>query len=214
MDDGHMAAEALDDLENMRSEKNGDTSFGHPAQKCFECSGRKRVYAFEWLVKKENPRAVDDSGGQGQFFLHSVRVVRDQSLGAIGELHEFEELIGTALGRGTVETVHAANEPQIFGAGQSLEKPHALRHNADLTFHFDGTRREVQAEKLSPAGTGGQQARKHLDGGGFARPVGPEKSEELSCCNSKIDGIDRGEIAKTTCQLFGHDGCVRHRLSR
>src|SRR5689334_21021409 len=198
----------------MRSEKNGYASFGHPAKKCFEGAGRKRVHAFERLVKKKNSRAVDDSGGQGQFFLHSVRVVRDQSLGAVGELHEFEELIGAALSCRTVETVHAANEPEVFSACQSLEKTHALGDDADLTFHFDGMRCKVQAEKLGAPGTRCQQARKHLNGGGFACSVGPEKSEELSGSNFKIDSVDRGEIAKTTGQFFGHDGCVCHRLSR
>ena len=108
----------------------------------------KSIDAFEWLVEEKNPRPVNHRRGQCKFFLHAVRVVGDQGFWAVGELHKIKQLFGTTLRCGTVQAVHAADELKILGASQSFEEAHTFGDNADLPFHFDRMRCEVQPEKL------------------------------------------------------------------
>ncbi len=65
MDDGEMAAEAFDDFENMRGEKNRGAARDHALEHRFERAGSDCVNTFERLIEKKNFGAVDDGGGQG-----------------------------------------------------------------------------------------------------------------------------------------------------
>src|SRR5579863_9294023 len=122
MDDGDVAAQALDDFEHVRSEENRGAARDHALQHGFERAGGDGVHAFEWLVEEQNFGAVNYGGGHSQLFLHAVGIVGDEFLGLVGELHEVEQL-GGALGGGfAVQSVHAAGKVQKFGAGETSEK--------------------------------------------------------------------------------------------
>src|SRR3984957_9295130 len=138
-----MAAQSLHDLEDMGSQKNCDPAFGHASEQRFQRTSCERIHSFEWLVEEEDARSMDHSSGERQFFLHAVRIVRDDGFGAVGELHEFEQLLGALAGGGTVEAIHAADEIEILGTGQALEKPHAFGHDTDLPLYFDGVRGKI-----------------------------------------------------------------------
>src|SRR5271168_342859 len=178
-----MAAQALYDLEDMGSQKNCDPAFGHASEQRFQRTRCERIDAFEWLVEKKDARSVDHSSGERQFFLHAVRIVGDDGFGAVGELHEFEQLFGAPARGGAVESIHAANKIEILGTGQAFEKPHAFGDDTDLTLYFDGVRGKIQAQKLNAARTWRQQTGQHLDSCGFSGTIGTEKTEKLSRCD-------------------------------
>ena len=96
--------------------------------------------------RKRTLRPVNDGGGHGQLFLHAVRVVGDQLLGLVGELHEFEQFGGAFGGGLAVEAVHASGEAEELGAGEAAEQRHAFGHDADLALDFDRVRVEIEAE--------------------------------------------------------------------
>src|ERR1700751_639649 len=137
MDDGEMTAEAFDNFQDMRGKKNRGAARDHALEHRFESAGGDRVHTFEGLIEKKNFRTVDDSGGEGQFLLHAMRVIGNELLGLVGELHEIEEF-GGALGGGlTIEAVHAADKIQILRAGEPSEEGHAFGYDADLALDFD-----------------------------------------------------------------------------
>ena len=149
---------------------------------------------------------MDDGGGQSQFFLHTVRVIGDELFGLVGELHEIEKF-GGALGSGlAVEAVHAADKIQIFGAGEASEEGHAFGYDADLTFHLDRVRGQIEAENFDASGRGGEQAGEHLDGGGFASAVRPQETEELSWGDAEVYILDGGESAEASRETFCGNG--------
>src|SRR6266436_3461632 len=123
------------------------------------------------------------------------------------------ESLKKKLGRREVQAVHPANELQMLGARQALEKAHALRYNAYLAFYLDRIRSKIHAEKLDAAGSRGKQAGQNLDRRRFSRAIRPQKTEELSGRHLKIDAVDRGEVPESPCQFLRLNGHFRHRDS-
>src|SRR5580704_7989196 len=152
MNDGHVAAKAFDNFQHVRSEKNGGAASDHILQHGFQRVGSDRVHALERLVEEKNFRAVDYGGGQGEFFLHAVRIVGYQRLGLVHQLHEIQQFGGAFGGRRAVQAVHAPDEIQILGTGETSEEGHAFGHDANLTFHFHGILRQINSENLHAPG--------------------------------------------------------------
>ena len=82
MNDGHVAAEAFDDFQHVRSEKDRGAASDHALQHGFQRVRSDRVHAFERLVEKKDFGAVNYSGGQGEFLLHAVGIVGHERLSA------------------------------------------------------------------------------------------------------------------------------------
>ena len=121
----------------------------------------------------------------------------------VGQLHEFEQLLGAQVGGLLVQAVHAADEAQILGRGEAAEQRHAFGHDADLALQLEGRCAEGLAENLDGAGAGLEQAGEHLDGGGFARSVGPQEAEELSGRHAEGDIVHGGQRAEAPGEAMG-----------
>jgi hypothetical protein len=148
-----------------------------------------------------------------------VRVVGDELFGFVGEAHELEELCGAAGGGGAVEAVHAADEGEVFAGGELAEEGHAFGDDADVAFDVDGVIEEVLAEDLDRAGAGGEEAREHLDGGGFTGTVGAKEAEKLTRLNGKVDVIHGREAVEGAGECvcgdcWGHDCRVYDKANR
>ena len=114
-----------------------------------------------------------------------------------------------------VEAVHAADEVEIFGCGESAEEREAFRDDADLALDLDGVSGGVEAEDLDAAGGWSEEAGEHLDGGGLACAVGAEEAEELAGRDGEVDVLNGGEVAESTREACGGDGgnhVVKHIL--
>ncbi len=207
VDDGDVAAETLDDLEDVRGEEDGGAAGDHALKHVFEGACCDGVYAFEGFVEEEDFGAVDDGGGEGEFLLHAVGVIGDELFGFGGEAHEVEELVGAVGGGGAVETVHAADETEILGCGEAAEEGEAFGDDAYLALDFDRVGGGVEAEDLDGAGGGCEQAGEHLDGRGLAGSVRSEEAEELARCDGEVDVLDCSEVAEATGEVCGGDGC-------
>ena len=206
VNDGDVGAEALDDLEDVRGEKDGGAARDHALQHGFEGAGGDGVDAFEGLVEEEDFGAVDDGGGEGELLLHAVGEVGDEFFLLAGEAHEVEQLLGALVGGGAIEAIHAADEAEVLGGGETAEEGHALGNDADVALELGGVGGEVLAENADAAGGGCEQAGEHLDGGGFARAVGAEEAEELAGGDGEIDILNGGEIAEAAGERGRFDG--------
>jgi hypothetical protein len=149
---------------------------------------------------------VDDGGGEGEFFLHAVGEVGDEFFCFAGEAHELEEFGGAGGGGGGVEAVHAADEAEVLGCGETAEEGEAFGDYADLPFDFDGVGEGVEAEDPDAAGGGGEKSGEHLDGSGFAGAVGAEEAKELAGRDGEVDVLNGGEVAEAAGEAGGGDG--------
>src|ERR1700733_14260405 len=213
VNDGDVAAEALDDFEHMGGQENCCAVANHSLQHGLESAGGDGVHTFERLVKKKHARTVNDGGGHGQLLLHAVRIIGDERFGTIAELHEIEEFGGALRCGLAIEAVHAADEIEIFGAGEPSEKREALRDDADLALHGDRIFFKVDPKNSDAAFAGSEQAGEHFNGGGFTGAVGAEEAEKLAGGYVHLNVVHRGERAKTAREIFYADGWGVHEHS-
>jgi hypothetical protein len=210
LNDGDVAAEALDDLEDMRSEEDGDAALDHALEHGFEGACGDGVDAFERLVEKEDARRVDDSGSEREFLLHTVGKVGDEFFRFAGEVHEVEQFFRAPVGGVAIEAIHAADEAEVLGRCEAAEEGKAFRDDADLAFELKRVRREVEAEQLNLAGCGREQAGEHFDCRGLPSAVRAEKAEELPGRDAEADAVNGGELAEATGKVVRGNGWSVH----
>ena len=194
----------------MGGKKHGDPARDHALQQRLQRARGNRVHSFEGLIKKQNPRAVDDRGRERQLFLHAERVVGDQLFPLIRQLHEFEQLLCPQRRGRAIEAVHAADKVEVFRARQAFRQGHAFRHHADLALDLDPMAFEAESENLNLTCGWSEQSGEHLERGRFPGAVGPKEAEELPGSDPQVNLIDRHQSAQTASQSFGRDGKTVH----
>ena len=75
----------------MGGEKNRGAPCNHALEHSLQSARGDGIHGFEWLVEEENLRPVDHRCGQRELFLHSVRVVGNEFLRLVRQLHELEQ---------------------------------------------------------------------------------------------------------------------------
>jgi hypothetical protein len=120
----------------------------------------------------------------------------------IGELHEIEKLGGAFCGSFAIQAVHAADEVEVFGAGEASEESHSFGHHSDLPFDFERSSDEIQAENFDSARRGREQTGEHFDRGGFSCAVGAEEAEKLSGSDAEIYILDGDELTEAAREAF------------
>jgi hypothetical protein len=101
--------------------------------------------------------------------------------------------------------IQPVNAPYEFGelaAGQLVEQQRFIRDQADLLFDLERILRHGQSHQPDCPRSGRSQPHQHLDGGGFARAIGTQESEEAALGNgerqpvdSRFGAVDLSEIA-------------------
>src|SRR5271170_1575891 len=206
MNDSDVTAQPLHDLQYMRGEKDRSPARDHALQHCLQGSGGNGVHPLEGLVQKQNFRSVNYRSSHCQLLLHAVRIVGDQLLRLIGELHKVEQF-GGAFGSGfAVESVHASSEVQKLRSSETPEQSHALGNDSNLPLYFDWIVFQINPKNFDLPRTGCEQPREHLDSRGFSSAVGAEKAEELSRRYTQVNTIDCDELSETTGKALGTDG--------
>src|SRR5258708_6499839 len=157
---------------------------------------------------------MNHGGGHRQLFLHAMRIIGDQLLRLVSELHEIKQF-GSAPGRGfAVEPIHASGEVQKFGSRQTSEERHAFGNHANLPLHIYSMFCEIEPEDFNPSRTRRQQSGEHPDGGRFPRAIGTEEAEELSRRDPQINVVDGEQFSEASSQTLGRDsGCKIHETS-
>lgn len=131
MDDGDAVAEALDDFEDVGGEKDGGTPADEVEEEVFHEAGPDGVDPFERFVHEKELRTVDEGGRHGDAFAHALGVFGDEFAAGIGEFKEVDEFAGTFGGERLGESVHAADEFEVFGSGEAVEEEGFVRDKAD-----------------------------------------------------------------------------------
>ena len=140
-----------------------------------------------------------------EFFLHAVRVLNDQLLRIVLQLHQLEQLFRALRDLCAAEAVHASGEREHLRAGEAFEEVEVFRHDADSSFHFHRLLGDIEVEYAQAAAGRREQPREHLDRGRLPRAVRSEKSEETAATYFQVDMIDRDEVAKLFDERKGFD---------
>src|SRR5580765_3033693 len=112
-----MRAKPFHDLKNMRGEEHRAAVGDKALQKTLERSGGNGVHAFKRLVKEKYFRAVNHGGGEGRFLLHAVRIVSDQLVRGVLQVHKLQQLRAALRGTGAVQAIHAPDKVEKLRAG-------------------------------------------------------------------------------------------------
>ena len=166
------------------------------------------------LVEDHQLRLVDERSGDGQPPLHAARERLDLVLGALGELHELEELVSAAARHGAGNVEVAGVHLEVFAHRQLGVEVVDLRHHTQTRLDLARLAGRVHADHRQLAVAHRRGTRDHAHGRGLARSVGPQEAKGFRRPHVEIDGIHRGEAAESLRQLPGADqritGGTRH----
>ena len=146
---------------------------------------------FERLVSPLAPVITASSVEQGKAILRErgaeiAVLVSDQRMpGAHG--NELLRFARDGVQRGEDREVREAGGGAIGGGG--------LWHVAEQPAHLVSVLDHVIASHGGAPRGGRQQGNEHLDGGAFARAIGPQQAEHLTLVNSQVYTIHRREVA-------------------
>lgn len=102
-----------------------------------------------------------------------------------------------------VKAIGASHKAQIRGRREPPELRHPFRHHADLPLHVERRRAERLAKNLNRPRARFEQTGEHLDDGGFARPVRPQKAEELPGSYAERNIVHGSEFAEAPGETVG-----------
>ena len=179
-------ADQLDDLEDMRDVEDGLALCGELLQQIFEEPSGDDVEAGERLVEDQEPGIMQQRSRDEDALLHALGVERDGRVAPGLEAEKREELVGLEVDEGLGQLAQAANELQIFEAGEMGVDVRFLRHVAE----GGAIALEVEADALAfeedLPGIGFEQAGDDFDGGGFTGAVGADVADDLAARMRKL----------------------------
>ena len=125
-----------------------------------------------------------------------------------------EQFVGAALRGFAIETIHSADEIQIFGASEALKQSHAFGNDADLAFHRDRIGGKIHSKEPNCGPTSEPTSPVSIlivvD---FPAPFGPRKPKNCPAVDGEIDAVNRGESAKGARQILSEDCGFVHLLA-
>ena len=150
---------------------------------------------FERFVEQEQLRAMNQSAGQGEPFLHALGIAGDQGGSALLELEQLHQLARAAGGHVPREAVHAADELEKLAAGQPVEQRGFIGHHAHQALDAVEFLGHPHAQHLHFARCGGQQSDQNVDRGGLAGAVRPQEAEKASSRHFQVQAVQRGLVS-------------------
>ena len=104
-DNDYAMANALHDIENVRTVNDRLPLTSQRLDQRFKSHGGIGIQPIEWFIKQNDRRIVQQSGRDDDFSAHALGVVGYQRIGLVGELGEPEQLLGAARGLGGRQSV-------------------------------------------------------------------------------------------------------------
>ena len=213
VDDGQPVAETIRLLHVVRGQKDRQPLvLVEPFQVLPQAGAVLRIKSGGRLVEEEQFGPVDESGRQVEPFAHAAGISAGGPVGVGGQVHQRQQLLDALFEEIAGQVIEPALQEQVLAAGQLVVQADLLGRVADAPADGVGVATDVQAEDVRLPTRFGEQRDEHLDGGGFAGPVGAEEAEELATGHLKAHtlhgpcavGIDLGEVAHVEDRFAGH----------
>ena len=190
VDDRHAIADALDELELVGGEDDGDAGTRALGEHLGHDVGADRVQAGERLVEDQDRRVVDERGGELDALLIAQRQLLDVLRRALGDA----EAVDPA-GGGRVGIVAAVQGREV--AKQAVDahlriQAALLGHVAERPLHLAGDRLAAPAHV---AGVGLQHAERDPHRRRLAGTVGADEADDLALGDVERQAVERDRLS-------------------
>ena len=207
LEDDDLVGQALGLQQEVGAHDDGVAVLGHRPDELQHGVGGLGVEAGRGLVVEQQVGVVHDRAGQGQPGLHAGRIAPDHLLQggldaeAGGGLTQALLVVPQAVELGGVGQVVPAVQPVVEGR---LGRDDAAA-TADVLALVAGV--DPERPDLTPVGV--QRAGDHADGGGLARPVGPEQDRDLALGHRQVEVGQRIDLAEaSTERASSYEGSI------
>jgi hypothetical protein len=141
-----------------------------------------RVQAVGGLVEHQQPRRLEQRGGQREALAHAQRVPAHPVCGAAGQADPVEHLCHRCVRQAGAAGEQVEDQP----AGEVGRKAWRLQHRADTADQLGQARRNGPAEHPDPARVGAQQAEQRAQRGRLARTVLAQQPVDLAGLHAQV----------------------------
>ena len=180
VDDDQGVAQALRLIHEMRGEEQRLAGRLELLQAFPDQMAGLRVEAGGRLVEKNDVGIVDQGPGQGQATLHTAGQRRNPGVGLAAQAGKFKQRGDARLDLGVGQTKIAAEDQQVFGAGEIGVEVVELRHDANTGAGRLRRRRDGMAVQLDAAAVRPGQAEAKTQRRRLAGAIRPEQAKTLA----------------------------------
>jgi hypothetical protein len=209
--DHEAVAQLLGLVHVVRGEDEGDAALLEAEETIPDDVPRLRVEAGRGLVEDEDLGLVDEAAGDREAPLHAARQRVDHVVGALGELHEVEQLIGPLGDELAPEPEVAPVHQQVLADGELGVERVFLRDHAETGPDRGAVAHGVTAENGKLTLRRRRDAAEHAHRGGLSGAVRAKEAKSLTGEQIEIDSVYRGEAAEPLRESSGADKYFRHR---
>jgi hypothetical protein len=208
-DDADAVGHALGHFENVGGQDHRAAGVDALLQHVLDQARGGGVQARQRLVQDQQAGIVDQGPGQGHLLLHAAREALAAGAGLGGQAQLGEEILGPGLGGLGLDVPEAGDELQIFQRRQPVIDHGLVRGPGGDRLGGGRIGQGVDPEDADRALVGLGQARDHPQGGGLARPVGPQQGVQLAGVDGEVQVHDRrlgeGLVEAADDQSFGQN---------
>jgi hypothetical protein len=191
-----VVAEPLHQRHHVTGEHDRAAACHEPLQDRADRRGRHRVHRLERLVEQEQLRVVQQRSGQRDLLAHAGGVVHHHDALRRVEFEHAEQFIGALADHLTGHAAEQAQVRQDLAPSQPVRQGQAVRQHADQRLGGHRIAPHVPAEDRDRTAVRPQQAHRHRQRGGLARPVRPDQAEERASRYPQVDVIDGHILAE------------------
>jgi hypothetical protein len=152
-----------------------------------------RIEAFEGFIEEQKTRGMEQSEAEGGLLTHAVRCGGGETLAAVVEAEQLEEVAGAPAGFGLVEAVKV----EVLLDGESVEEREDFREDAELALPSERSGLGALSEDGKSAGGFGFETGGDFEGRGLAGAIGSDESDGLTGEKRQIQTRKRGEVTET-----------------
>ena len=204
-------AELLGLIHVVRGQDNSGAAALQSLQRIPEQVPRLWIESCGWLIEHQNARAGNQRTRNREAALHAAREWLYLILGAVTELKEFKQLIGTGCDAGAIHAEEAPEDEQVLANTQLHVERLLLMHDADLAANLGAMEVRVLSKDLQGARGARRDARDHAHGRRLPCTVWPKEAEELAVTHLKVDAGNGRPRSEDLRQALGADQRGRFR---
>src|SRR3989338_3266010 len=215
VDDGNVLGETLRLLQVMRGEEYRNATLGEAREVVPHAPTQLHINTGSRLVQDEELRLMDKRTRDHQPALHPAREMPADLAALLREAEVAKKFLRARDGGRTRDAIVARLVDENIKRLHPRVKVDLLSAESDERSRALGLLLYVNAKHLHPAARFGDQSGDDADNGRFARAVGAQQCEELSCRHSKRDALQgfgalSRRAARVTLLQVGYDKCIFH----
>ena len=193
-------------LQVVGGHQDGGAGTGEIVDQPPELAPRHRVDAGGGLIEEQHLRIVQHRRAEGHPLLPAPRQLAGGHVPLTLQPAAGQHPVDPLAAQGAGDGVDPGIERQVLADREVVVEGELLAHVADPAQQVPAAQPAGLPRQGHLAGAGFQQPAEHLDGGGLAGAVGPQKPEDLAVAHLQIHLAHRLEVAEAAGEGPGGDG--------